>query len=784
MTNSRNILGRRIAVAVFCAGVLASAAGARTAAPVVVAGRTAASVRIVCAKGGDAGEMGAYLQKWLRDRGFRVQVALAPEFSRSYAGPQWALATSSTAAKLRVPGGMPAPPAGGRDEAYALRVSPAGGRSVVCLTGKTGSGLRAAVARLVGRVQNDGRTLRTAPGLERTDPFILLRLMNVGQAARRQAAPGSRFQDANYETWKLDRIRAYPEMIWQLGYNGIQVDECRGYGSISGAELARARTAVQTVSRAARARHMYVSLSQWGDTLFDESITYSWNNPKEQAVMRDFIKDMAQAYGALADNVAVRICDPGGCTRDGCDLYKTPQQITSAYLQEFRKVNPHITVTLSLWYNFDFWKCSPRKVDMSNLGVQNQAYGQPIPDGAKFLDSTFMPGDVGIALHRVYNEDQADMVVASGRPVDIKGWYIGDGEMNNNISLTMTTVDKLFSAYPAKAHQQVRSQTVEMCFHGWPQVINHYIAAHKLIDNHRPLLELEREFCTAAFGPQNAEAMVHLYQACENGGSDAIPHPKDFGTAAYNQHLRQVLAEAMTVKLVPGFKPNFAFPVPAQTYIDMLRARLRLTLAVSEAKEAVDAARTRLGISKTAINSVHLDLQDGKEQTVMTTGGRDINLSTRLEKGNTIGQSFTASTAFARVGVLCTRWGGGPAGFKMSLYDAPGGHLLASAVQQEVPDGEHCWLYTQQPAGRYYLELSDPAGDKVGVYNSPDMCPGGQLMTNRKVTGGDPEEILQIKQNAVKNMPKLPVDPIYSQDPSVVSYTFRTKSFADRIQDL
>lgn len=762
--------------------LLMAATSVCSAEPLPIASASGKPVGMSCDTDPASAEMATFLQRFLRARRFPV----AGESNRRrlpHAGPLWTLYVDRSKFSSDA-----------KDEAFILNAWSAGGPPRLTLAGKTAAGLRAAVSRLLGKCANDGTTLWLESGRELVDPFIKMRLMNVGQAARRQAPPGSRFEDANYETWDPTRIRAYPEMVWHLGFNGIQVDECRGYGSVKDDELVRVRKAVQSVSQGAHDWHLYVSFSQWGDVLYNEGTTSCWNTPADRREILGFIDGLAKAYAPYVDNITCRFCDPGGCTRNGCDLYKTPQIITSEYYKAFRKVNPGISATLSLWANSDFWRYSPNAADLSNYSasfrnMDDSSFGRPVPDGARFLDNTFMPADVGLALHRFYNSRQAKAIAASGRPVDIKGWYIADMEMHDNLTLNMTAVNEMFSDLPEDARDLVRMQTVEMCFHGWPQVINHYVAAQKLIDPKRPLNTLVREFCTATFGPQNAQAMSDLYFACENGiersPTSAIPWPPGFGTPEHNAKLLAVLARADAVTIPDGWKPNFAFPVPVQKYLDMLRARLRLTLAVSEAKEAVDAARVRLGVQRTvAAKSLHLDVQDAQGQNVISTGGRDINLATQLKPGSTIGQSFTAESPFSRVGVLCTKWGGGRAGFKMSLYDAPGGKLLIYAVEQDVPDNVHFWLNTNRPAGEYFMELSDPIGDKVGVYNSTAACPGGDLMANREPIGDEPEEIRSIKADALRNLPRLPIDPIYSQDASVVLQGFRTQSIPEMIEAL
>ena len=559
-----------------------------------VSGGRLAPVSIVSSQSKQAKEMADYLRRWIADRGYYVNKQFGASIDRSYNGPQWVVTEYAGLASVGADDVSIKFNKSARDDAYVIDVRQQGGSAIVLLVGKSAAGVRAAVARLVGKLTNDGRQLWLTAGREENDPFIPIRLAYMGKAPRRQVPVGSPFEDIDIEKWPVNKLRAYSELFWQFGYNGIEIAESRGYASISGAVLKRVQMSNIALAQGARSRGMYVWFSQWGDCPFKEGESYSWNNSRERTVLIDFMNELAGIYGPYIDHINIHIGDPGGCTRDGCDFYKTPQQITAAFLQAFRKTNPRISASLSTWANNDFWAHSPNKVAMSNyLPWPGKASGfnHPIPDGAKFLDDTFMPREIGIAIPRVYDEDEADLLVAAGRAVDVWGWYIADMEMINNIWLNMHFVDALFSDLPDKARNQVRSQTIETCFHGWPQIINSYIGAQKLWNPKRSLSDIEHEFCVAAFGPTNADVMVELYNACENGKEDPIPHPSDFGTALYNARLRRVLASAQKVSIPADWKPNFAFPVQVQKYVDMLKARLQLTLAVSEAKEQVDQAR-------------------------------------------------------------------------------------------------------------------------------------------------------------------------------------------------
>jgi len=540
--------------------------------------------------------MGEYLRRFLTERGYAVKRGFETVVRKGYAGPQWVLATKSTYPSLRTGQKLPGFPDKARDEAYILNVRAMDGGVAVFLVGKTEAGLRAAVARLVCRVANDGKELTINAGCEVNDPFVRIRAVIMGNAGRRQCPEGSPFKDIDFESWPIEKILAYPDLFRQFGFNCVQVAENGGYGSLKGAILERTQKAVVAMAKGAKNHHMLVSFDVWGDCPFNEGETYCWNDPAQHKAMIEYMEEMGRRYGPYVDHYNVHIGDPGGCTRNGCDpSYKTPQQINAEYLRIFRKYNPKVMGAMSTWSNSAFWLHSPRPVSLANyreyFAVPNPKFGVPLPDGAKFLDETFMPRQIGIAQQQLYNDDQATMLVEAGRPVDIWAWYVGDMEMINNLYIAMHRVDEAYSTMPDSARDKIRLNTVEITFHGWPQIINQYCAAQKMWNPRRDLMEIEREFCVAAFGPQNADAMLELYQVCENGVLHIIPQPADFATAEYNAKLARVLDRFKTIKIPAGWKSNFAFTVPAQRFVDMLIARLRLTLAVSEAKYEVIKAK-------------------------------------------------------------------------------------------------------------------------------------------------------------------------------------------------
>src|SRR5690606_726394 len=129
-------------------------------------------------------------------------------------------------------------------------------------------------------------------------------------------------------------------------------------------------------------------------------------------------------------------------------------------------------------------------------------------------------------------------------------------------------------------------------------IINTYAGAQKMWDPYRNMEEIEREFCVAAFGPANAEAMLALYRACANPWdydvwkqpNQHLPRPADIGTQSGNDRLKKVLLNAEKIQFPKNWKSNFAFPVNVQQYVDILKARLTLFIAYSVTIQKIQEA--------------------------------------------------------------------------------------------------------------------------------------------------------------------------------------------------
>lgn len=570
---------------------------------IMISSKSIRSIKIVSPCADSIKSIVNYLQHYLKQRTNKLDNQVYCQLQQGKKVCQFILATEDNLKEFCGTDFKAGFAEGAHPDSYIMDARQSKDGNAIYLIGKTPSGLRSAVNRFISKMVNDGENLYIKQVREEKSPFINIRLAAISPTARRQIKTGSILEDANYELWSEERLRAYPELFSQFGFSGIQVMEIQGYGSISGDYLKKAQKAVKTLALGAKDLNMFVSLDQWGDCPFVEGKAFCWEDPEEKKVLEKFFTEMAQRYGTLLDHIYIHAGDPGGATHKGCTKFKTPQLLTNGILNIFKKENPKILATMSSWANTPFWKHSPTPVDLSNYSAnfqsKNLQFGQPVPDNATFLDNTWMPYEIGIALHRTYNQEQADMLRKAGRPVDVWGWYIGDMEMHTNVTLNTINIDKYYKLLPKEASKQIRIQTIELCFHGWPQVINTYAGAQKMWDPYRNIEEIKREFCMAAFGPANTEAMLALYNACENPwdydvwklADQHLPRPVDTGTKTGNDRLKKILADAETIKFPAKWKSNFALPIDVWQYVNMLKARVSLFLVYSQAMMDVKQAR-------------------------------------------------------------------------------------------------------------------------------------------------------------------------------------------------
>ena len=478
-----------------------------------------------------------------------------------------------------------------KSDACILSIFSRNNRTYIAIVGRNSQGIRSGVAKLICKMyERDGKLL-TQQATEKLSPFFDTRRIYIGTTGR--IAQDLHFQDeflnrmikdSLWTNWSDERLSDYAEQLWLFGFNSVEFAELRGYrGSLNDDDLKKITPKIKVFAKAIRDNGMQTSQHIWGDVLFSEGASFSWNNPDERKIMQQEFDRLASTYGDVTDHLLVHIGDPGGCRRDNCDRYKTPQEICTYIHKAYQKYNPDVTITYCTWANEEFWQGYP---------------------GVDFLDESFSSKDIAIGLHRWYDADKAKIVTGHGRSADIWCWYMSDFELNQvDMNLSMRKLDKYFVSLPQQASDQIHAISTEICFQGLPHIINAYVTAQKMWNPQRPLEQIEREFCAAMFGQANADAMLKVYQACEsyvhpqNYGikwwfipqTDCLPIV--FGTADYNNQLRQTQAAANTVTLPQNFKPNFTTPATPQDLKTYLFRNLSLISIFSEAAESIITAQ-------------------------------------------------------------------------------------------------------------------------------------------------------------------------------------------------
>ena len=111
-----------------------------------------------------------------------------------------------------------------------------------------------------------------------------------------------------------------------------------------------------------------------------------------------------------------------------------------------------------------------------------------------------------------------------------------------------------------------------------------------------------------------------------------------------------------------------------------------------------------------------------------------------LDASHTLGQSFTAEASFEAVGGRFPTYAARNSAMTLSLYrDGPQGEQLARRRFENVGDND--WLSIPieppLPAGKYYLEMSDPHGPIGWWSHGEDVFPGGEAFADRSASPGD-----------------------------------------------
>ncbi len=398
------------------------------------------------------------------------------------------------------------------------------------------------------------------------------------------------------ENWDLPKLKRYLDMLKAFGYNSIQFYDSwesyldAGWGKDpnglwpKGGEdgwTAEARdwpAKVDALGDYARSVGMRATIFLWGNTPFDYCTgKLYWALCPNDAAEREILEQHWQHQTRHAphfDHFITHWGDPGGCKRNGCTI-ETAQRIHVDLLKRFRRLNPKIDSTFSLWMLADpkFGKWDGYK------SVESVAKGGILPD------------DVMLSVHAehtVFNEKEVREIVACGRRAGMWSWYLANNEIMPSMFGRTAALKEFFDSLPADAPDLFAWQSIDNNNH----VVNMdslYVAAKLMLDRRTDPKAAQREFFEGALGTGNAANAQFALQAIE---TLRPMWPQKYGDAPLDVDLaRKAEAAVRKMKIAKGFRPAFPMPISPGEYAEEI---VRQTEALREFAEfSVAAARAK-----------------------------------------------------------------------------------------------------------------------------------------------------------------------------------------------
>lgn len=404
-----------------------------------------------------------------------------------------------------------------------------------------------------------------------------------------------------WDTWPLDRLKRYVDMLWEFGFNSVQLADlaegyaCCGY-AITPEEYGEK---VHALCDYAGSKGMTRSIFVWGSGPVDlerargKMRDGKWENacpcvPGGMETLEAHYRFQAR-HAPWFDHVITHWGDPGGCHGEKCTL-ATVLGLHNRILAEFRRHNVAIRSTFSLWL-----------MHHKEFGGRWRGYDSV----ESLLKAGILDEDAGLAQSGRFHLDEARRVVRDGRALGVWGWYLADDEIRPSIHVHTGILGGYFNSLPEEASSLVSWHSVDSNCHGL-NVPSLYVAAQLMIDPRRDAEGLLREFCRRAFGRAAdafAEGLLAVaHTRCESDYQrlikflSGVPHR---GTADYEEHpaehLRIVSAARRvvdTLQVDPSFRGDLPLIIDAATFLGELKAHLRVIeqyarfrVALAEAKK-------------------------------------------------------------------------------------------------------------------------------------------------------------------------------------------------------
>jgi hypothetical protein len=433
-------------------------------------------------------------------------------------------------------------------------------------------------------------------------PFIKIREVTWGDPHPVHASWIPYFTDTIYEkyavgNWDIARLRTYVDMLKAFGFNSLQLydiwqryfdagwrihpEEWSGWPKEwpKRADPRDWPEKMDAVADYARSIGLRTSLFIWGSTPFDHRTntilpycSLDPGNPADMKVLRCYWDKLAE-HAPHFDNIVTHWADPGGGKGDACTI-ETAMRFHNEIVQRFRKKNPNIQSTFSLW----------------RLHDSKQMNWSGYKDVHTILDAGILPDDVMIALDGLSGKidiGAAEAIAKAGRKVGVWGWYLADMETRPSLNLSANRLGEAFGKLPPKMHDLIDWYSVDATTHTL-NMQNLYIAGRLMRDPTVGAQTAQREFIVGAFGAQNVGTVEKVFRGIRSTrgiwGHGTLS-PANLPVA------REAHKLALEITIPEGFEPAFPMVISPRQLAKELVAQTEAIVEIYEFHIAVDKVK-------------------------------------------------------------------------------------------------------------------------------------------------------------------------------------------------
>jgi len=394
--------------------------------------------------------------------------------------------------------------------------------------------------------------------------------------------------------WDIARLRTYVDMLKAFGFNSLQLSDLWSRYSNAGWRLPPENWGswpkkvdpkdwpkkVDAVADYARSVGIRTTLFVWGNAAFDyrnntvpPAFSLEPDNPADMEIVSLYWDHLAE-HAPHFDHIVTHWADPGGCRGPACTI-ETAQKFHNEIVRRFRKKNPNIQSTFSLWF----------------LNDRIYSKWRGYKDVHTILDSGILPADVMISMDGEggkFNLDEAKAIAKAGRKVGVWAWYLADMETNPSQHVRTSALGSAFRKLPSEAHKLIEWYSIDSNCHGL-NMQNLYVAG-KLMRNPKadPRAAL-REFIAGAFGVENVARVEKVFRAIERTrgyrGYKKVLSPANLPIA------REAYKLALGITIPKGFKPAFPMVISPEDLAKELEVQTEAIVELYEFNIAADKVK-------------------------------------------------------------------------------------------------------------------------------------------------------------------------------------------------